>query len=80
LQMGMQANTNWEALRKGVWVMLVLNRKAGEQVMIGDDIVIYFLSAGSGYSRIGIDAPKEIKIVRNEISHKLPKDGEVNDD
>ncbi|MET1042598.1 MAG: carbon storage regulator CsrA [Microbacteriaceae bacterium] len=47
--------------------MLVLTRKAGEQILIGDDIVItVFESRGDGV-RIGIDAPRGVKIQRNEI-------------
>ncbi|WP_167041036.1 carbon storage regulator CsrA [Salinibacterium sp. ZJ454] len=47
--------------------MLVLTRKAGEQILIGDDIVItVFESRGDGV-RIGIEAPRGVKIQRSEI-------------
>ena len=47
--------------------MLVLTRKAGEQILIGEDIVITVLEARGDAVRIGIDAPRGLKIQRNEI-------------
>ncbi|WP_020143858.1 carbon storage regulator [Terracoccus sp. 273MFTsu3.1] len=49
--------------------MLVLTRKPGEKIMIGDDIVITFLeSRGGDGIRIGIDAPRHLEIKREEIA------------
>lgn len=47
--------------------MLVLTRKAGESVMIGDDIEITVLSTSGDQVKIGIDAPKHVDIHRKEI-------------
>lgn len=48
--------------------MLVLTRKPGEKIMIGDGIVITFLESRGGEGiRIGIDAPRDIEIKRGEI-------------
>ncbi|WP_167138824.1 carbon storage regulator CsrA [Diaminobutyricimonas sp. TR449] len=47
--------------------MLVLTRKSGEQILIGDDIVITVLDSRGDGVRIGIDAPRGIKIQRGEI-------------
>ena len=47
--------------------MLVLTRKAGEKLMIGDDVVITILNVNGGQVSIGIDAPREINIVRSEL-------------
>ncbi|MDP5226323.1 MULTISPECIES: carbon storage regulator [Arthrobacter] len=48
--------------------MLVLTRKPGEKIMIGDEIVITFLeNNGSEGIRIGIDAPRHLAIKREEI-------------
>lgn len=47
--------------------MLVLTRKAGEKILIGDDIVITVLEARRDGVRIGIDAPRGVKIQRDEI-------------
>lgn len=47
--------------------MLVLTRKPGERVLIGDDIVVTFLEARGDSIRIGIEAPSGIRIQRDEI-------------
>ncbi|MDH6237252.1 carbon storage regulator CsrA [Cryobacterium sp. CG_9.6] len=47
--------------------MLVLTRKPGEKILIGDDIVITVLDARGDSVRIGIDAPKGVKIQRDEV-------------
>ena len=47
--------------------MLVLTRKAGERVLIGDDIVVTILDARGDGVRIGIDAPRGIRIQRDEV-------------
>lgn len=47
--------------------MLVLTRKPGEKILIGDDIVITILDARGDSVRIGIDAPRGVKIQRDEV-------------
>ena len=47
--------------------MLVLTRKSGEQILIGDDIVITVLEGRGDGVRIGIDAPRGVKIQRQEV-------------
>lgn len=47
--------------------MLALTRKAGERIVIGDDIVVTVVSVKGDSIRITVDAPKEIKIYRGEI-------------
>jgi carbon storage regulator len=47
--------------------MLVLTRKAGEKIVIGDDIIITILDVRGDGIRIGIDAPRGIKIQREEV-------------
>lgn len=47
--------------------MLVLTRKAGEELLIGDDIVITVLEVRGEGIKIGIDAPKDVKVKRREI-------------
>jgi len=47
--------------------VLVLTRKAGERVLIGDDIVITILDTRGDGIRIGIDAPRGVNIQRDEI-------------
>lgn len=53
--------------------MLVLTRKENETIRIGNDIEITLIRVKGGGVRIGIDAPKEIKILRGELE---PCDGE----
>jgi len=47
--------------------MLVLTRKQGEKILIGDDIVITVLDVRGDSIRIGVDAPRGISIQRAEI-------------
>ena len=51
--------------------MLILTRKAGESLMIGDDVVVTLLGVKGSQVRIGIDAPKEKAVHREEIFKKL---------
>jgi len=47
--------------------MLVLARKLGESIIVGDNITIKVISLEKGVVKIGIDAPKEVPIVRTEL-------------
>lgn len=47
--------------------MLVLTRKAGETIRIGDNITVRVLEARGSQVRIGIEAPGDVKIYREEI-------------
>ena len=47
--------------------MLVLSRKAGERIWIGDDISVTVVRISGGGVRIGIEAPKELPVVREEL-------------
>ncbi|QOY55040.1 carbon storage regulator CsrA [Candidatus Sulfurimonas marisnigri] len=47
--------------------MLVLARKLNESIVIGDDIVVKVISIDKGVVKLGIDAPKSISIMRNEL-------------
>ena len=51
--------------------MLVLSRKVGEKLSIGDDIEITFLSQRKNRIRLGINAPKDITVHRNEVFKKI---------
>ncbi|MHB1733754.1 MAG: carbon storage regulator [Ferrimicrobium acidiphilum] len=46
--------------------MLVVTRKVGERIVIGDDIVISVVEARPGSVRIGIEAPSEIRVQRSQ--------------
>ena len=47
--------------------MLVLSRRVGERLMIGDDIVITVIDVRSDGVRLGIDAPRHVRVNRAEI-------------
>jgi carbon storage regulator len=47
--------------------MLVISRKAGESLILSDDIKITVISVSSDKVSIGIEAPKDVKIVRQEL-------------
>lgn len=47
--------------------MLLLTRRVGERVMIGEGIVIAILGIRGGQVRLGIEAPKEVKVLREEL-------------
>ena len=53
--------------------MLILTRKAGETITIGENIQVKVLSIKGGQVRIGIDAPREVNVNREEVlSEKVP--------
>lgn len=52
-------------------VMLVLSRKPGESVTIGDEVRITVLSISGKQVRIGIEAPSDIAVHREEIYNKI---------
>ena len=57
--------------------MLRMSVKNEEYLMIGEDIKIVFLGGGAGQTRIMIDAPKEVNIVRSRAMEKRIQDPEI---
>lgn len=51
--------------------MLILTRKEQEAIKIGDNIEIVVTSIGDGQVRIGINAPREITILRKEVIEEI---------
>ena len=47
--------------------MLVLSRKVGERILIGENISVTVVRVAQGTVRIGVDAPDDLQIVREEI-------------
>lgn len=51
--------------------MLILTRKIGESLLIGDDVEITVLSIRGGQVKLGVKAPKEISVHREEIYQRI---------
>lgn len=47
--------------------MLVLTRRAGESITIGDDIIVTVIASSGGQVRLGITAPRSVQVLREEI-------------
>jgi carbon storage regulator len=47
--------------------MLILSRKVNEKIMIGDDVSISVIEIRGDQVRIGVDAPKKVKVFRQEV-------------
>jgi carbon storage regulator len=47
--------------------MLIITRRAGEKIMLGDDIVVHVMEIVGNTARIGIEAPRSIPVYREEI-------------
>ena len=51
--------------------MLVLTRRAGESILVGDDIVLTVLELGRDQVRIGIRAPRSVSVHREEVYREI---------
>jgi carbon storage regulator len=53
--------------------VLVLSRKVGERILIGDKIAVTVVKIGHGGVRIGVEAPTELAVVREELANELER-------
>jgi carbon storage regulator len=59
--------------------MLVLSRKIGERIWIGDDIAVTVVRITGGGVRLGIEAPAELPVVREELKTKMEQEANTDD-
>jgi carbon storage regulator len=54
--------------------VLVLSRRIGEKIMIGDNVTVSVLGVKGSQVRIGIEAPRDVKVNREEIHQRCLKE------
>jgi carbon storage regulator len=60
--------------------MLILTRRVGESLMIGEDMTVTVLGVKGNQVRIGVNAPKNVAVHREEIYHRIQKEKVQADD
>jgi carbon storage regulator len=51
--------------------MLLITRRPGEKIMVGDDIVVHVMEIVGNTVRVGIEAPRSVQVYREEIWHAV---------
>jgi len=54
--------------------VLILTRRVGETVMIGDDVTVTVLRVKGNQVRLGVNAPKTVSVQREEIFHRMKRE------
>jgi carbon storage regulator len=54
--------------------MLILTRKTGEVIKIGDQITLHVVEINKGFVKLGIDAPSDVKILREEVYERVKQE------
>lgn len=63
--------------------MLILTRRVGETLMVGDDVTVTVLGVKGNQVRIGVNAPKDVAVHREEIYQRIQReknDGDADQD
>lgn len=58
--------------------MLILTRRVGETLMIGDNVTVTVLGVKGNQVRIGVDAPRDVTVHREEIYERIKREQEGN--
>jgi carbon storage regulator len=59
--------------------MLVLTRRIGEAIRVGNDVVVTIMGLKGNQVRLGIDAPKEVAVHREEIYERIKAESETDE-
>jgi carbon storage regulator len=54
--------------------MLVLTRKVGEKILVGDDVVVSVVEVNRGSVRLGVEAPQAVSILRYEVYERIQEE------
>jgi carbon storage regulator len=66
-----RANFLWQGAE-----MLILTRRVGESIMIGEEVVVTVLGVKGNQVRVGVNAPKEVSVHREEIYDRIKREDE----
>jgi carbon storage regulator len=58
----------------GDWTMLILTRRVGETLMIGDEVTVTVLGVKGNQVRIGVNAPRDVTVHREEIYERIKRE------
>lgn len=58
--------------------MLILTRRVGETLMVGDDVTVTVLGVKGNQVRVGVNAPKEVSVHREEIYQRIQNEKNSN--
>jgi carbon storage regulator len=56
--------------------MLILSRKIGERIIIGDDVVISIVEVRGDQVKLGIEAPRNVKVFRQEVFNSIQQENQ----
>ena len=57
--------------------MLILTRRVGETVMVGDDVTVTVLGVKGNHLRVGVNAPRDVAVHREEVYDRIKQQGEA---